>query len=86
MLRELIRTIAESQVHSQMELARRMGVSEGLVEQMPADSVRMGYLESMAGGCADQCAACPLAKACAVGSPSRVWVLTEKRQRAAEGR
>ncbi len=86
MLRELLRAIAEDQTHSQTELARQLGVSEGLVEQMLEDLVRMGYLESMAGGCADQCVACLLAKACAVGSPTQVWVLTEKRQRAAEER
>jgi len=78
MLRELIRVIAEGQAHSQVELARRLGVSEGLVEQMLEDLARMGYLTPMEGGCADQCAACPLAKMCIVGHPKKAWVLTEK--------
>ena len=80
-MRELIRVIAEGQAHSQVELARRLGVSEGLVEQMLKDLARMGYLEPIA-GCADQCAACPLARMCIVGRPRRAWVLTEKGQRA----
>jgi len=85
MLRELIGVIAEGQAHSQVELARRLGVSEGLVERMLRDLARMGYLTPMEGGCADQCAACPLARMCIVGRPRRAWVLTEKGQRAAGG-
>ena len=84
MLRELIGVIAEGQLHSQTELARRLGVSEGLVEQMLEDLARMGYLKPIA-GCADQCATCPLAKMCIIGHPRRAWVLTEKGQRAAGG-
>jgi len=81
MLRELIRVIAEGQAHSQMELSRRLGVSEGLVERMLEDLARMGYLEPIA-GCAEECAACPLARMCIVGHPRRAWVLTEKGMRA----
>ena len=83
-MRELIGVIAEGQAHSQTELARRLGVSEGLVEQILEDLARKGYLEPIA-GCADQCAACPLAKTCIIGHPRRAWVLTEKGQRAAGG-
>jgi len=85
MLQELIRAIAEGQAHSQIELAGRLGVSEGLVEQMLEDLVRMGYLTPLEAGCASQCAACPLAKICIVGRPRRAWVLTEKGQKAAMG-
>jgi len=84
MLRELIGVIAEGQLHSQTELARRLGVSEGLVERMLEDLARMGYLEPIA-GCADQCVACPLAKMCIVGHPRRAWVLRDKGRRAARG-
>ena len=84
MLRELIGVIAEGQAHSQVELARRLGVSKGLVERMLRDLARMGYLESVA-SCAEECAACPLARMCIVGRPRRAWVLTEKGQRAAGG-
>lgn len=85
MLRELVRTIAEGQAHSQVELARRLGVSEGLLEQMLEDLAQMGYLIQVAGGCAEQRTACPLARICIAGQPRKAWVLTEKGQRAAEG-
>jgi len=48
---------------------------------MLQDLARMGYLEPIA-GCAEGCAACPLAKMCIVGHPRRAWVLTEKGMRA----
>jgi len=54
MLRELIGVIAEGQLHSQTELARRLGVSEGLVERMLRDLARMGYVyECGKEGCPD---------------------------------
>ena len=86
MLRELIGVIAEGQAHSQVELARRLGVSEGLVEQMLEDLARMGYLKPVEGDCASQCTGCPLARTCAVGTPARIWALTEKGQKAAESK
>jgi len=78
MLRKLLRFIAEGGTRTKTELARELGVSEGLVEQMLEDLARMGYLKSVAGGCEAQCVGCPLARTCAVGTPTRVWVLTEK--------
>ena len=86
MLRELIRVIAEGQLHSQTELARQLGVSEGLVEQMLEDLARMGYLTPMEGRCISQCTDCPLASICAAGTPTRVWTLTEKGQKTAESK
>jgi len=78
MLRELLQLIAEGGTRTRTELARELGVSEGLVEQMLEDLARMGYLRPVAGGCDAHCAACPLAKTCAVGTPTRIWALTEK--------
>ena len=78
MLRKLLQQVAEGGVRTRAELARKLGVSEGLVEQMLEDLARMGYLRPVAGGCDAHCAACPLAKTCAVGTPTRIWALTEK--------
>jgi predicted ArsR family transcriptional regulator len=78
MLLEVLKTVAQGGVHSQRELARQLGISESLLVQMLEDLVRMGYLRPMAEGCDARCAACPLAKTCAIGSPTRVWALTEK--------
>ena len=77
MLMRLLALVAEDGVHSYATLAEQLGVSTGLLEQMLEDLARMGYLEPIA-GCADQCAACPLARMCIVGHPRRAWVLTEK--------
>ena len=78
MLKELLRLVAQGDVRTRVELARKLGVSEGLVEQMLENLARMGYLRPVAGGCDAHCAACPLAKTCAVGTPTRIWALTEK--------
>jgi transcriptional regulator with XRE-family HTH domain len=78
MLLKVLRTVAQGGVHNQRELARRLGVSEGLLAQMLQGLARMGYLRPMAEGCDACCAACPLAKTCAVGGPTRVWALTER--------
>jgi len=86
MLRKLLRLVAEGGVRTRADLSRELGVSEGLVEQMLEDLAPIGYLELVAGDCADQCPACSLAKMCIVGRPGRAWVLTEKGQRATEGR
>jgi len=82
-LLEVLRIVARGGVHSQRELARQLGVSEGLLGQMLEELVRMGYLKPVADGCDDRCATCPLAKTCAIGGPGRVWALTERGWKAA---
>ena len=86
MLKELLRLVAQGDVRTRVELARKLGVSEGLVEQMLEDLARMGYLKPVEGDCASQCTGCPLARTCAVGTPARIWALTEKGQKAAESK
>jgi predicted ArsR family transcriptional regulator len=78
MLEELLGRIAEGGTHSLSELAQELGVGEELLRQMIEDLVRRGYLRPVAGDCQSQCTGCPLAKTCAIGSPSRVWALTER--------
>ena len=84
MLKKLLRLIAEGGTRTRAELARELEVSEGLVKQMLEDLTRMGYLQPIAGGCDACCAACPLAKTCAVGTPARVWTLTERGRKVGE--
>ena len=86
MLRKLLQQVAEGGVRTRAGLARKLGVSEGLVEQMLEDLARMGYLKPVEGDCASQCTGCPLARTCAVGTPARIWALTEKGQKAAESK
>jgi len=77
-LQRLLELVAEGGLRSYADLARGLGVSEGLVGQMIEDLARRGYLRPVAGSCESQCTGCPLAETCAVGGPTRVWTLTKK--------
>ena len=81
-LRKLLEWVAEGGVHSQAELAQRLGVSEELLAQMLEELARMGYLRPVGAGCQEHCDGCPLTVRCAVGGPGRIWTLTEKGGRA----
>jgi len=83
MLDRLLAMVAEGGIHSQTELANRLGVSYELLGHMLEDLVRMGYLAPLEGNCPSQCEACPLAGICAVGSSAQVYTLTEKGARPA---
>jgi len=74
----LLDLVAEGGLRSYADLARELGVSEGLVGQMIEDLARRGYLRPVAGSCESQCIGCPLAETCAVGGPTRVWALAKK--------
>lgn len=77
-MNRLLSLVGQGGVHSYTDLARQLNVTVELVEQMLQDLARMGYLRPVADGCDAHCAGCPLAETCAVGSPARVWTLTEK--------
>jgi predicted ArsR family transcriptional regulator len=83
MLQELLKFLAGGGAHTPESLARELGASRDMVERMLADLARMGYLRDAGGGCAAKCAGCPEAGACAVGTPQRVWALTDKGRTAA---
>jgi DeoR/GlpR family transcriptional regulator of sugar metabolism len=84
---QLLDMLAEGGVHTPVELANRLDVTEKLVERMLVDLSRMGYLRSVSGGACDAstnsapepCSDCPLSSACAVCEPgTQVWALTQK--------
>jgi len=77
-LQRLLELMAKGGAHNYAELARELGVSEGLLGQMVEDLARRGYLRPMAGDCEAQCTGCPLGETCAPGGPARAWTLTEK--------
>jgi len=77
-LQRLLELVAEGSVHSYVDLARELGVSEGLLGQMIKDLAQRGYLQPVAGSCQSRCATCSLAETCAIGGPGRVWALTVK--------
>jgi DNA-binding IscR family transcriptional regulator len=82
LLERLLHTMAEGPAHSISALAQELDVSEEMVSRMIQDLVRLGYLRSMATDCADACAACPLAGSCVLRGAPRVWLLTERGNRA----
>ena len=79
MLMQLLRLVAEGDVHSYATLAGQLGVSTGLLEQMLQDLARMGYIAPVGGACdTSQCHHCPLGGSCATDAQGHVWILTEK--------
>lgn len=74
----MLERLQDGGTHTVAELARGLEVSAPLVELMIEDLVRMGYLAVATGSCGGRCEGCSMAKACAVGGPSRIWTLTEK--------
>ena len=86
MLKEILQEIAKGRGYSRAGLARRLDISEDVLEQMMRDLARKGYLaplsptqETACGGCSlhQACAGCPVDK---VSTPSG-WVLTAKGRR-----
>lgn len=78
MLQRLLSLLVRGGTHTQGELARELGISEELLEQMLEDLTRAGYLAPLGGNCPNQCSGCPLADTCFVGSSGRIWTLTGK--------
>jgi hypothetical protein len=69
-------------VSSYDELAREMGVSQALVEQLVADLLRSGCLRMAIDECVPEgCASCPLRTSCSLPQSVRLWQLTEKGRR-----
>lgn len=65
----LLRLLSAGGIRSTSELAKKLGVSEGLVTMMAEDLMRRGYLVALSGGdeCgAGGCSGCSLAAACSV--------------------
>jgi hypothetical protein len=83
MLRRLLALIADCQgVCSHEELARELGVSRSLVEQLVADLLRSGCLRMALDECvAEGCASCPLRTSCSLPGGVRLWELTDKGRR-----
>jgi len=83
MLRRLLALIADRRgVCSYDELARELGVSRPLVEQLVADLLRSGCLGMAIDQCVvEGCASCPLHTSCSLPDSVRLWQLTDKGRR-----
>jgi len=76
MLEQLLRLIAEDGVSTCEDLARRVSVSQPLLEAMLEELARLGYLRAVASGCAGHCTGCSMG-GCSVIGQGRVWILTD---------
>lgn len=66
MLKSILNIINRDGYISRSQLAKELGVVEGLVDDGIAQLLRMGYLVEEEGGadCATSCANCPFARNC----------------------
>jgi len=83
MLEKLLRLVAAGGVHSHAVLAQELDVTEALLDQMIEELVRLGYLRPVDASCPGRCEDCPMHETCGIGRGSRLWVLTERGERAA---
>jgi hypothetical protein len=83
MLRRLLALIAGRQgVCSYDELARELGVSRLLVEQLMADLLCSGCLRMAVDECTvEGCTSCSFHTSCSLPGGVRLWELTEKGRR-----
>ena len=91
MLKEVLREMANGNVRSQADLARRLDIDQTMLSHMMRELTMRGYLTPLAAsddapsdGCSLGCSGC---KGCAIGAGQPTtpngWVLTEKGRRLA---
>jgi FeoC like transcriptional regulator len=76
-LEQLLKCVASGGIQSYQDLAKRLSVSQPLLEMMLEDLGRQGYLRSVSSGCEGGCAGCS-SGGCSIAGPGQVWTLTEK--------
>lgn len=82
----LLRLMAENDGSFALpELARRLGVSETMLDSMIEDLVRMGYLAPAGAGCEQgACQRCPQRGGCLLPSAARLWTVTPRGRKAVQ--
>lgn len=81
----LLHMVDQKGMCSSAELARELGVHEGLLRRMLMTLMEGGYLQRVTGECAQKCSSCPLQAIC-LAPDSAIWVVTEKGRRALQTR
>ena len=81
MLQELLNLIASGDVQRPTDLAARLGVSVGLVEQMLSHLEGLGYLERVVTACQPDTAKCAHCGGGCIASGSRGWQLSRRAAR-----
>lgn len=76
-MEDLLQLLAEGGAHSYDDVAKRLSVSQPLLEAVLEDLARLGYLRLVGNSCDSHCADCSMG-GCAIGGPDRLWTLTEK--------
>lgn len=86
--RHMLVLLSEGGIASTADLARRLGITEGLVGVMAEEMTRRGYLAPVS-GCHGGCGGCQAAPACATApggaTPGALLILTPKGRQAAAG-
>jgi Mn-dependent DtxR family transcriptional regulator len=80
-LTALLAAIAKGPTRSLRELARQLGLDEGLVRQMVTTLAAGGYVYEARRACAAACDGCALREGCSPDD-SRLWIVSAKGQRA----
>lgn len=75
MLEQLLKQLQQGRVYSVPGLARQFAVSEGLVEQMLAELVRLGYLRPVETCNQSACTGCPQHTSCSTRRPAKTWAV-----------
>jgi uncharacterized protein YuzB (UPF0349 family) len=78
MLERLLQILAHDEIATLEELARRLSVSDDLLEQMLQDLSRGGYVELVDLACERHCSGCEESAICALVQGKRIWRVTEK--------
>jgi Mn-dependent DtxR family transcriptional regulator len=80
----MLQLLEEGGIHSTAELARRLGITEGLVAAMAASLTHHGYLTPIETGCKTSCTGCWAAERCSgTQATAPTLALTPKGRQAA---
>lgn len=79
MLRQLLDVVARGEGVAPRAIARRLGVTEPMVQLMLDDLVRRGLLAPANGTCASSCDGCPIGPVCSPGA--QIWLVTARGRR-----
>ncbi|HLS53419.1 MAG TPA: FeoC-like transcriptional regulator [Tissierellaceae bacterium] len=79
MLKDLLRTIKKTKSYSANLVARKMNISESMVEDMMKQLIRMGYIIEDKGvsHCETPCIKCPYMKTCNQ-NPATIYRISNK--------
>jgi hypothetical protein len=81
----MLEMLSAGGIRSTAELARRLGISEGIVSALAENLARHGYLAAVPSDCATSCSGCWAAASCGGSKPrARTLALTPKGRDAAD--